>query len=119
MQLSIASHVTKHVPVYNLTVRYSNSKGEETKLQLSSPFTRWFDVDGFFVAKPFQQWLASEVPLVRQMSSQGKRLGIADGETKATAVVVEPKYDTPKRSRDGESATPSTRTRKSKKAADR
>jgi hypothetical protein len=26
--------------------------------------TRWFTADGYFVAKPFQQWLASEVPVV-------------------------------------------------------
>lgn len=26
--------------------------------------TRWFTADGFFTAKPFQQWLASEVPVI-------------------------------------------------------
>lgn len=26
--------------------------------------TRWFTADGYFVAKPFQQWLASEIPVV-------------------------------------------------------
>jgi hypothetical protein len=26
--------------------------------------TRWFTSDGYFVAKPFQQWLASEIPVV-------------------------------------------------------
>ena len=26
--------------------------------------TRWFTSDGYFVAKPFQQWLASEVPVI-------------------------------------------------------
>lgn len=25
---------------------------------------QWFTADGFFVAKPFQQWLASGVPLI-------------------------------------------------------
>ncbi len=33
-------------------------------MEISSRFTRWFDNDGFFVAKPFQQWLASEVPAI-------------------------------------------------------
>ena len=28
--------------------------------------TRWFTADGYFVAKPFQQWLASEVPVIGQ-----------------------------------------------------
>jgi hypothetical protein len=26
--------------------------------------TRWFTQDGYFIAKPFQQWLASEVPVI-------------------------------------------------------
>lgn len=34
------------------------------KAELSAPFTTWFTADGYFVAKPFQQWLASSVPLI-------------------------------------------------------
>lgn len=26
--------------------------------------TQWFTSDGYFIAKPFQQWLASEVPVI-------------------------------------------------------
>ena len=26
--------------------------------------TRWFTSDGYFIAKPFQQWLASEIPVI-------------------------------------------------------
>jgi hypothetical protein len=33
-------------------------------LHIRAPFTRWFTSDGYFVAKPFQQWLASEVSVV-------------------------------------------------------
>lgn len=33
-------------------------------IQIRAPFTRWFTSDGYFIAKPFQQWLASEVPIV-------------------------------------------------------
>ncbi|KAM0793884.1 signal peptidase complex subunit 2, partial [Usnea florida] len=66
-QLSIASSVAKHNPIYNITVDYSNADGEVKRLEFSSPFTRWFDVNGFFVAKPFQQWLASEIPIVGQV----------------------------------------------------
>jgi hypothetical protein len=33
-------------------------------IHIRTPFTRWFTSDGYFVAKPFQQWLASEVPVI-------------------------------------------------------
>lgn len=34
------------------------------KIRIRTPFTRWFTADGYFIAKPFQQWLASEVPVI-------------------------------------------------------
>ncbi|KAL8737226.1 MAG: hypothetical protein Q9181_001880 [Wetmoreana brouardii] len=62
--VSIASSVTKHKPIYNLKVRYERLGKEPKTLEISAPFTRWFDSDGYFVATPFQQWLASEVPII-------------------------------------------------------
>jgi len=72
-QISIASNVTKHTPIYKLTVRYSEAgKNEpfdwETQ-EIEAPFTRWFTADGQFIAKPFQQWLASTVPVIGQADS--------------------------------------------------
>ena len=32
--------------------------------KITAPFTRWFTTDGFFTAKPFQQWLASSVVVI-------------------------------------------------------
>lgn len=122
----MASSVAKHTPIYNLTVSYTNSKGVEKKLELSSPFTRWFDVDGFFIAKPFQQWLASEVPLIGQIDTKnrpgaGTGSGKANGTSEAMAVVVEQKADvqTPRKATGSEAAPPSTRSRKGKKTAER
>lgn len=66
-QISISSHVKKNTPVYNLTIRTSLSSftpWQTTKI--SSPFVRWFDEEGYFVAQPFQHWLASEVPIIGQ-----------------------------------------------------
>lgn len=62
----IASSAAKYTPVYNVTVTYQKAGGKEEKKKISSRFARWFDHDGFFVAKPFQQWLATEIPAVGQ-----------------------------------------------------
>ena len=60
------------MPIYKITVYYEDAKKESKTIELSSPFTRWFDADGFFVAKPFQQWLASEIPLIGRVDPQNK-----------------------------------------------
>ncbi len=77
----------KHIPVYNVTVRYSTSSGNWKTLEISAPFTRWFDADGYFVAKPFQQWLASEVPVIGQ--ADPKNATNATGDASAIASGVE------------------------------
>ena len=115
--------MTRHTPVYNLTVSYTASDGASKTLQISSPFTRWFDVDGFFIAKPFQRWLASEIPLVGMIDTKNNAKAIeggkANGTSEATAVVVEQKVDTPRKATGSEMATPGTRGRKGRKAAER
>lgn len=58
-QITIASTTKSHIPIYHLRIHVDGRK-----LEIQAPFTRWFTSDGFFVAKPFQQWLASEVPLI-------------------------------------------------------
>ncbi len=77
--------MTKNVPIYNVTVTYQVSSGKEEMKKISSSFTRWFDQDGFFVAKPFQQWLASEIPAIGRADPANAKAAIsgageADGE---------------------------------------
>ena len=69
--------MTKNIPIYNVTVTYQASNGKEEKKKISSRFTRWFDQDGFFVAKPFQQWLASEVPAIGRADPANAKAAIA------------------------------------------
>lgn len=54
------------MPTYFLTVRYTvpSAPNEWHETKFDAPFTRWFTADGYFVPKPFQQWLASEVPAI-------------------------------------------------------
>lgn len=118
--LSIASSVAKHTPIYNITVEYSNPKGEAKILELSSPFTRWFDVNGFFVAKPFQQWLASGIPLIGQIDPKNKggdakAAASGNGNSEITGSVQQDKYDTPNKSASNDAAPASTRSRRGKK----
>lgn len=64
LQISIASSVSKHKAIYSLKVHCGRPGRDIENLDLSAPFTRWFDSDGYFVPAPFQRWLASEIPLV-------------------------------------------------------
>ncbi|KAF2750555.1 hypothetical protein M011DRAFT_395798 [Sporormia fimetaria CBS 119925] len=67
-KISIRSHTNKHDPTYHLIVTITPSppstSQKSTTLNISSPFTKWFTADGYFTAKPFQQFLASSVPLI-------------------------------------------------------
>ncbi|KAM5345338.1 hypothetical protein ACJ41O_011200 [Fusarium nematophilum] len=63
-KISISSSTKKNVPVYNLAITVTDNNSKSTVLKLSKPFTSWFDQTGQFVAIPFQEVLASSVPLI-------------------------------------------------------
>jgi len=64
-KIRIATSSKKHIPIYECTVTFSaTSSSTPQSINIRAPFTRWFTSDGYFIAKPFQQWLASEVPIV-------------------------------------------------------
>lgn len=83
-QIVIASSVSKHKPVYNLKVQYGKAGKEIQTLTRSAPFTQWFDSDGYFVAAPFQRWLASEIPLVGEADPQKAGSGVVGNEARKT-----------------------------------
>ena len=119
-QLSIASSVAKYTPIYNITVEYTNAEGETKTLRLSSPFTRWFDNDGFFIARPFQQWLASEIPLIGQVDPKNKggdakAAGSANGKSEVAVPVEQEEYDTPKKTTSSDAAPTGTKSRRGKR----
>ncbi|RMZ26363.1 hypothetical protein D0859_09582 [Hortaea werneckii] len=59
-KISLASKTKKHEPTYFLAVTVTDSATNTPVLkELQAPFTTWFTADGYFVAKPFQQWLAT------------------------------------------------------------
>lgn len=64
--MTLASKTKKHDPTYYLTVttRASSSSANPSTRQLKAPFTTWFTADGYFVAQPFQKWLAGSVNVI-------------------------------------------------------
>ena len=101
-------------------VEYSTSHGDIKTLELSSPFTRWFDVDGFFVAKPFQQWLASEIPLIGEVDPKNKggdaKAAVSTkGVSELTGQVEREENDDPKKSTLSDAAPTNVRSRRGKK----
>lgn len=73
-QISIATSTKKYDPTYYLTVKTPTATST-----FSRPFASWFDEQGRFVALPFQQMLASAVPIVgaadpqRVVSEKGEK----------------------------------------------
>lgn len=63
-KIELASRIEKHKPTYFLTARYTTKGGKWEQKKIEASFTRWFSSDGYFVVKPFQQWLASELSLI-------------------------------------------------------
>ncbi|KAK7757756.1 hypothetical protein SLS62_000134 [Diatrype stigma] len=72
-KVSIATSTQKNVPVYNVKITVTpagSGSGSSSKqapsqtIELDRSFTGWFDVQGHFVALPFQTMLATAVPAI-------------------------------------------------------
>jgi hypothetical protein len=65
LQVRISSSTKKHIPIYEADITFSTPGSSLPQtIHIRAPMTRWFTADGYFIAKPFQQWLASEVPVI-------------------------------------------------------
>jgi hypothetical protein len=70
-QISIASTSKKYSHIYTLEIAVTDVIDDSSKeapkpvvTKVERSFTNWFDESGLFVAKPFQEFLASSVPLI-------------------------------------------------------
>ncbi|KAJ4151499.1 hypothetical protein LMH87_012192 [Akanthomyces muscarius] len=67
-KITISTTTKKNVPIYNLGITVSPKRTTATDrpqtYTLAKEFAGWFDEVGFFVAAPFQEMLASAVPLI-------------------------------------------------------
>lgn len=74
--------------MYYLTLSTSNNASR----QLSCPFTTSFTADGYFVAKPFQQWLASSIDVIGEAdvknAATGDEQSMVDSEVNGTTTAT-------------------------------
>ncbi|KXH67903.1 microsomal signal peptidase 25 kDa subunit [Colletotrichum salicis] len=84
-QVNIATSTKKNVPTYNMKITLTSKNGEKKVINLSQPFNQWFDSQGRFVAVPFQEILATNIPAVGKLdpkrvtsASQGYSTDVLD-----------------------------------------
>ncbi len=65
-QITISTTTKKNTPIYNLSIVVQPKRAADKPhtYTIAKPFAGWFDEVGFFVAAPFQEILASAVPLI-------------------------------------------------------
>ncbi|KAI2616543.1 SPC25-domain-containing protein [Hypoxylon sp. NC1633] len=71
-KISIATSTKKNVPIYNVKITVTPPKGKgkgeaqakPQTIELARSFTEWFDVQGHFIARPFQTLFVAAVPLI-------------------------------------------------------
>ncbi|KAH8675441.1 microsomal signal peptidase 25 kDa subunit-domain-containing protein [Xylariales sp. PMI_506] len=63
-KISIATSTKKNVPIYNLKITVTSKAGKIETIEISRPFSEWFDSAGHLIATPFQTLFATGVPLI-------------------------------------------------------
>ncbi|KAI0450420.1 microsomal signal peptidase 25 kDa subunit-domain-containing protein [Xylaria acuta] len=63
-KISVSTSTKKNEPTYYVVVDITPKGGAAHKIEFARSFTEWFDVQGHFVALPFQTMLATTVPLI-------------------------------------------------------
>jgi len=118
IDISIASGSTKNSPIYKLRAKWFKLElplGEWKEVEIEAPFTKWFTADGYFVAKPFQQWLSSEVPPIGVAQREKTGDGQATLKSISKADEVKSPLNGDKTANTTGAASPGARSRKSKK----
>ncbi|KAF0326270.1 microsomal signal peptidase 25 kDa subunit [Colletotrichum asianum] len=66
-KVNIATSTKKNVPIYNMKITITPKNGASKTLELAKPFNQWFDSQGHFVASPFQEILATNIPTIGKL----------------------------------------------------
>ena len=74
-KIEFATRTDKFSPVYKLRVKVKTAKGSVDIHEVEKSFADWFTEDGFFVAKPFQRWLAGSVAVIGDVDTKNAKKG--------------------------------------------
>ncbi|KAF4503846.1 hypothetical protein G6O67_008786 [Ophiocordyceps sinensis] len=77
-KLTVASATKKYDPTYRLTVSVEAKGAKAQVIELAKPFASFYDETGRFVARPFQEALASSIPVIGKQDP--KRVKLASQE---------------------------------------
>ncbi|KAL0936471.1 signal peptidase complex [Colletotrichum truncatum] len=69
-KINIATSTKKNVPIYNMKITITSKNGEKKTIELAKPFAEWFDSQGHFVATPFQEILATDIPVIGKLDAK-------------------------------------------------
>lgn len=72
-QISVSTDAKRNVPVYNVTVKLTAPGAKTVEAKFSRPFSEWFNAHGSFIAKPFQQILATSAPAIGKFDADNCR----------------------------------------------
>lgn len=73
-QVEISASVKKYDPTYNVAFRACRTPDSQNKVSIDTKkaFASWFDVEGNFVKKPFDNWLGENIVDVEKRLGSGK-----------------------------------------------
>jgi len=73
--VEISSSVKKYDPTYNIVIKAYKSKDVSglTHLTANERFEKWFDAEGTFVKKPFDNWLGTHIISEEKALASGKK----------------------------------------------
>ncbi|KAM0256231.1 hypothetical protein ACHAQJ_005102 [Trichoderma viride] len=66
-KITVASATKKLDPTYRLTITITDTSAKSRIIEVAKPFASFFDESGYFVAIPFQEILATAVPVVGKL----------------------------------------------------
>jgi hypothetical protein len=67
LQITVATSTKKLDPTYRLSITVTDKSAKSRIIEIAKPFASFFDESGYFVAAPFQQILATAVPIVGKL----------------------------------------------------